>query len=116
SDMMQGGFVVTATTLAGSVTLNPMQCDTFTVSGYFTQYGSCFYNVATVTSPANTTWQDSVCVEVVSPCANTDTTFADSTYSDKNVIANKSILIAGSYYINDSLTLNNCSVYVNPGV
>ncbi|MCB8930518.1 MAG: T9SS type A sorting domain-containing protein [Bacteroidia bacterium] len=116
SDIMQGGFVVTATTLAGSVTLNPMQCDTFTVSGYFTQYGSCFYNVATVTSPANTTWQDSVCVEVVSPCANTDTTFADSTYSDKNVIANKSILIAGSYYINDSLTLNNCSVYVNPGV
>src|SRR5690606_10433502 len=91
SDMMQGGFVVTATTLAGSVTLNPMQCDTFTVSGYFTQYGSCFYNVATITSPANTTWQDSVCVEVVSPCANTDTTFADSTtFAGTDTIAGKS--------------------------
>ncbi|MBE7509595.1 MAG: hypothetical protein HS118_05330 [Bacteroidia bacterium] len=116
SDIMQGGFVVTATTLPGSVTLNPMQCDTFTVSGYFTQYGSCFYNVATVTSPANTTWQDSVCVEVVSPCANTDTTFADSTtFAGTDTITGESIFVAGTFFVNGALTLNNCMVYVNAG-
>src|SRR5690606_19173099 len=116
SDIMQGGFVVTATTLPGSVTLNPMQCDTFTVSGYFTQYGSCFYNVATVTSPANTTWQDSVCVEVVSPCANTDTTFADSTtFAGTDTITGESIFVAGTFFVNGTLVLNNCMVYVNAG-
>ncbi len=116
SDMMQGGFVVTATTLAGSVTLNPMQCDTFTVSGYFTQYGSCFYNVATVTSPANTTWQDSVCVNVTYPCtdsttliipANTYSTTLDYRYDTLN------IYIAGTLYVNDTLKLMRCTVYMD---
>ncbi len=116
SDIMQGGFVVTATTLPGSVTLGPMQCDTFTVSGYFAQYGSCFYNVATVTSPANTTWQDSVCVEVVSPCANTDTTFADSTtFAGTATLGAMSIYVAGQYFVSGTLTLNNCMVYVGAG-
>ncbi|MBX3107015.1 MAG: T9SS type A sorting domain-containing protein [Bacteroidetes bacterium] len=118
SDMMQGGFVVTATTLAGSVTLNPMQCDTFTVSGYFTQYGSCFYNVATVTSPANTTWQDSVCVEVVSPCANipNSITLADSSFSlpMNSNYSNTTFVVQGRFYINDNLTLINCHIYTYP--
>ncbi|MBE7510745.1 MAG: hypothetical protein HS118_11265 [Bacteroidia bacterium] len=35
-------FVQTNSTLPGSVTLHSMQCATFTVSGYFTQSGSCF--------------------------------------------------------------------------
>ena len=73
------------------VTLTSMQCDTFTVSGYFTQQGSCFYNVASVTSPMGTTWKDSVCVNVLNTCANTDTTFADSTFSGTATLNNKSI-------------------------
>jgi len=93
-----------------------MQCDTFTVSGYFTQYGSCFYNVATVTSPANTTWQDSVCVEVTYPCtdsttliipANTYSTTLDYRYDTLN------IYIAGTLYVNDTLKLMRCTVYMD---
>ncbi|HNN11900.1 MAG TPA: hypothetical protein PKJ90_12735, partial [Bacteroidia bacterium] len=49
-------------------TVQSMQCDTFTVSGYFTSPGSCFYNIASVTSPANTVWKDSVCVSVINVC------------------------------------------------
>jgi hypothetical protein len=58
---------------------------------------------------------DSVCVSVMNVCANTDTVFADSNHSGKKVITNKSILVAGGYYVNDSLTLNNCSVYTAAG-
>ena len=87
-------FVQTNSTLPCSVTLNSMQCATFTVSGYFTQSGSCFYNVASVTSPANTTWKDSVCVTVINPCTTTDTTFADSTYSGNLTLSNLSVFIA----------------------
>jgi len=96
-------------------TVQSMQCDTFTVSGYFTTQGSCFYNVASVTSPMGTTWKDSVCVNVLNTCANTDTTFADSTFSGKKVYNNISIFIEGKYYVSDSLVLNNCTVYANAG-
>jgi uncharacterized repeat protein (TIGR01451 family) len=116
ADVLPNGFVQTNSTLPSSVTLNSMQCDTFTVSGYFTQTGSCFYNTASVTSPANTTWKDSVCVTVINPCTTTDTTFADSTtFAGINTITGKSILVAGTYYVNGTLTLNNCTVYVNAG-
>jgi hypothetical protein len=54
-------------------TLNSMQCDTFTISGYFTQPGSCLYNVASVTSPIGTTWKDSVCVSVNYACTDSST-------------------------------------------
>ncbi|HMR47570.1 MAG TPA: T9SS type A sorting domain-containing protein, partial [Bacteroidia bacterium] len=115
SDITPTGFVTTGTTLPATVTLNSMQCDTFTVSGYFTSPGSCFYNVASVTSPMGTTWKDSVCVNVLNNCANTDTTFADSTFSGKKVYNNISIFIEGKYYVSDSLVLNNCTVYANAG-
>jgi hypothetical protein len=58
---------------------------------------------------------DSVCVSVVNLCTNTDSVFVDSTFSGKKTISNKSILVAGRYYVNDSLTLNNCSVYTAAG-
>ncbi|MCC7513362.1 MAG: hypothetical protein IT212_01545, partial [Bacteroidia bacterium] len=92
-------------------TLPSMQCDTFTIIGYFTQPGSCLYNVASVTSPIGTTWQDSVCVSVVSLCSTTDTTFADSTFSGNATINNQSIFLANRFYINGNLTLNSCTVY-----
>ncbi|MCB8931496.1 MAG: T9SS type A sorting domain-containing protein, partial [Bacteroidetes bacterium] len=64
----------------------------------------------------NTTWQDSVCVEVVSPCANTDTTFADSTtFAGTDTITGESIFVAGTFFVNGTLVLNNCMVYVNAG-
>jgi hypothetical protein len=97
------------------VTLTSMQCATYTVSGYFTQQGSCFYNVASVTSPANTTWKDSVCVIVLNTCANTDTTFADSTFSGTATINNKSIYVEGRFYVNNILNLNSCTVYTAAG-
>jgi hypothetical protein len=97
------------------VTLTSMQCDTFTVSGYFTQQGSCFYNVASVTSPMGTTWKDSVCVIVLNTCANTDTTFADSTFSGTATINNKSIYVEGRFYVNNILNLNSCTVYTAAG-
>ncbi len=115
ADNTPANFVITNSTLPATVTLNSMQCATFTVSGYFTSPGSCFYNVASITSPANTVWKDSVCVTVLNVCANTDTTFADSTYSGKKVYNNISIFIAGKYYVSDSLVLNNCMVYANAG-
>ncbi|MBE7510760.1 MAG: hypothetical protein HS118_11340 [Bacteroidia bacterium] len=56
-----------------------------------------------------------VCVNVINPCTTTDTTFADSTYSGTATLTSKSILVAGTYYVNGTLTLNNCMVYVNAG-
>ena len=97
------------------VTLASMQCATYTVSGYFTTQGSCFYNVASVTSPMGTTWKDSVCVSVVSLCSTTDTTFADSTFSGNAIINNQSIFLANRFYINGNLTLNSCTVYTAAG-
>ncbi|HQO87094.1 MAG TPA: T9SS type A sorting domain-containing protein, partial [Bacteroidia bacterium] len=115
SDITPPGFVTTSTTLPPTVTLNSMECDTFTISGYFTTQGSCFYNVASVTSPMGTTWKDSVCVSVVSLCSTTDTTFADSTFSGNAIINNQSIFLANRFYINGNLTLNSCTVYTAAG-
>ncbi|MCW5918840.1 MAG: T9SS type A sorting domain-containing protein [Bacteroidetes bacterium] len=115
ADNTPANFVITNSTLPATVTLNSMQCDTFTISGYFTQPGSCLYNVASVTSPANTTWKDSVCVTVINACANTDTTFADSTFSGNATISNQSIYVANRFYINGNLTLNSCTVYTAAG-
>ena len=116
ADVLPSGFVQTSSTLPGSVTLNSMQCDTFTVSGYFGSAATgCLFNTVNVTSPANTTWKDSVCVVVIDPCTTTDTTFADSTYSGNATLSNLSVFVAGTYYVNGTLTLNNCMVYVNSG-
>ncbi len=115
ADNTPANFVITNSTLPATVTLNSMQCDTFTVSGYFTSPGSCFYNVASVTSPANTTWKDSVCVSVLNVCANTDTTFADSTFSGTATISNQSIYVTNRFYVSGNLTLNNCTVYTAAG-
>ncbi len=45
----------------------------------------------------------------------TDTTFADSTYSGGGTLGAMSIYVAGRYYVNGALTLNNCMVYVKAG-
>jgi uncharacterized repeat protein (TIGR01451 family) len=116
ADVLPSGFVQTNSTLPGSVTLNSMQCATFTVSGYFTQSGSCFYNVASVTSPANTTWKDSVCVNVKPPCTdsttfiiphNTYSTTLNYRYDTLNVY------IAGTLYVNDTLKFMRCKVLMD---
>ncbi|HRF16397.1 MAG TPA: T9SS type A sorting domain-containing protein, partial [Bacteroidia bacterium] len=62
----------------------------------------------------------SVCVNVLNTCANTDTTFADSTFSSPSTtgtssINGKSILVAGRYYVRNTLNLNNCTVYTAAG-
>lgn len=119
TDTPPNGFV-TSSTLTASVALASMQCTTFTVTGHFNNPGNCLYNVASVKSPANTTWKDSVCVTVLNACANTDTTFADSTFSSPSTtgtttINGKSILVAGRYYVRNTLNLNNCTVYTAAG-
>ena len=45
----------------------------------------------------------------------TDTTFADSSYSGGGTLGAMSIYVAGRYYVNGALTLNNCMVYVKAG-
>ncbi len=96
ADTLPSGFVVTGSTLPSSVTLNSMECDTFTVSGYFGNASTgCLFNTVSVTSPANTTWKDSACVNVINTCSNTDTTFADSTiFAGTDTITAKSIFVA----------------------
>ncbi|HNF40653.1 MAG TPA: T9SS type A sorting domain-containing protein, partial [Bacteroidia bacterium] len=79
---------------------------------------SCFYNVASVTSPANTTWKDSVCVTVTYPCTNSATLIIpDSTYSTSLNYRYDTldIYIAGRLYVNDTLKLMRCNVYMNAG-
>jgi hypothetical protein len=92
-----------------------LQCSTYTVSGYFNTPGSCMQNLASVTSAAGTTWMDIVCVSVMNVCANTDTVFADGAFSGSESVSNKSILVAGKFYVNGTFTLNNCMVYVAAG-
>ena len=118
ADNTPANFVITNSTLPATVTLNSMACDTFTVSGYFTAPGSCFYNVASVTSPMGTTWKDSVCVTVTYPCTNSATlTIPDSTYSTalNYRYDTLEIYIAGRLYVNDTLKLMRCNVYMNAG-
>ncbi len=120
TDTPPNGFVQSSSTLISPVTLASMQCSTFTVTGHFTNPTNCIYNVASVKSPANTTWKDSVCVTVLNTCSNTDTTFADSTFSSPSTsgtttINGKSILIAGRYYVNNTLNLIGCTVYTAAG-
>lgn len=100
------------------VTLASMQCDTFTVSGYFTQPGSCLYNVASVTSPANTVWKDSVCVSVNYACTDSSTLMIfDSTYSTtlNYRYDTLNLFVEGTLFVNDTLKLMRCNVYMNTG-
>ena len=117
SDITPTGFVTTSTTLPPTITLNSMECDTFTVSGYFTSPGSCFYNVASVTSPMGTTWKDSVCVTVINVCNVPNAQqIADSSFSlpMSASYSNVSFVLHGRFYVNDTLILTNCSVYAYP--
>jgi hypothetical protein len=114
-DNTPNNFVIVNSTLPPTVTLPSLQCSTYTVSGYFTTPGSCLFNVAAVTSAAGTTWKDSVCVNVVNICTNTDTVFIDGSYSGSGSVNYKSILVAGKFYVNGTFSLNNCIVYVSAG-
>ena len=117
SDITPANFVITNSTLPATVTLNSMECDTFTVSGYFTTQGSCFYNVASVTSPMGTTWKDSVCVTVINVCNVPNAQqIADSSFSlpMSASYSNASFVLHGRFYVNDTLILTNCSVYAYP--
>ena len=100
------------------ITLASIQCDTFTVSGYFTQPGSCFYNVASVTSPIGTTWKDSVCVSVNYACTDSSTLIIyDSTYSTtlNYRYDTLNLFVEGTLFVNDTLKLMRCNVYMNAG-
>ena len=99
-------------------TVQSMQCDTFTVSGYFTSPGSCFYNVASVTSPIGTTWKDSVCVSVNYACTDSSTFIIyDSTYSTtlNYRYDTLNIFVEGTLFVNDTLKLMRCNVYMDAG-
>lgn len=115
NDLPPPGFTL-STTLPFTVTLPPMACDSFAVTGTFTAGGICptTTNTALLTHSGDTLTADA-CVPVIDVCANTQLTFADSTFSGHHVYNNTSILIEGRFYVDDSLTLNNCMVYVNPG-
>ncbi len=118
ADNIPANFVITNSTLPATVTLNSMECDTFTISGYFTTQGSCFYNVASVTSPIGTTWKDSVCVTVINVCNVPNAQqIADSSFSlpMSASYSNVSFVLHGRFYVNDTLILTNCSVYAYPG-
>ncbi len=86
--------------------------------GHFTTTGDCnsHYNVATVTSPMGTVWRDSVCVVVVEDTCRANLTIANNTYSQSlgTGYTGQSIFIAGIFYVNNTFTFNNCSVYTAP--
>ena len=118
ADNTPANFVITNSTLPATVTLNSMACDTFTVSGYFTSPGSCFYNVVSVTSPMGTTWKDSVCVSVNYACTDSSTFIIyDSTYSTSLNYRydTLNIFVEGTLFVNDTLKLMRCNVYMNAG-
>ena len=118
ADNTPANFMITNSTLPATITLNSMQCDTFTVSGYFTSPGSCFYNVASVTSPAGTTWKDSVCVSVNYACTDSSTFIIyDSTYSTtlNYRYDTLNLFVEGTLFVNDTLKLMRCNVYMNAG-
>jgi hypothetical protein len=117
ADNTPANFVITNSTLPATVTLNSMACATYTVSGYFITQGSCFYNVASVTSPIGTTWKDSVCVTVINVCNVPNAQqIADSSFSlpMSASYSNVSFVLHGRFYVNDTLILTNCSVYAYP--
>ncbi len=121
-ELLPSAFTMTASSVGFPYTNTNFPADTclnYSVSGYYTAVGSCpdstFTNHATLlTTTVN--YLDSVCVEVVSPCANTDTTFADSTtFAGTATLGAMSIYVAGQYFVSGTLTLNNCMVYVGAG-
>lgn len=118
ADNTPANFIITNSTLPITVALNSMQCDTFTVTGYFTSPGSCIYNVASVTSPANTTWMDSVCVSVNYACTDSSTFMIyDSTYSTtlNYRYDTLNIFVEGTLFVNDTLKFMRCNVNMNAG-
>ncbi|MBK8413245.1 MAG: hypothetical protein IPL22_01240 [Bacteroidetes bacterium] len=96
-----------------------MECDTFAVTGIFSQDGTCpdMVNTALLIHDNDTLLNDSVCVEVVDVCSNTQITITDSSYSHSynSSYAGQSIFVAGLFYVDSTLTLNNCNVFVNAG-
>ncbi|MBK8876177.1 MAG: T9SS type A sorting domain-containing protein [Bacteroidetes bacterium] len=117
-DLLPPGFTP-STPLPIVTTLQYMECDTFAVTGIFSQDGTCpdMMNTALLIHDNDTLLNDSVCVEVVDVCSNTQITITDSSYSHSynSSYAGQSIFVAGLFYVDSTLTLNNCNVSVNAG-
>jgi hypothetical protein len=117
-DLLPPGFTP-STPLPIVTNLQYMECDTFAVTGIFSQDGTCpdMMNTALLIHDNDTLLYDSVCVEVVDVCSNTQITFTDSSYSHSynSSYAGQSIFVAGLFYVDSTLTLNNCNVFVNAG-
>ncbi|MBK6641883.1 MAG: hypothetical protein IPG39_11975 [Bacteroidetes bacterium] len=81
-DLLPPGFTP-STPLPIVTTLQYMECDTFAVTGIFSQDGTCpdMVNTALLIHDNDTLLNDSVCVEVVDVCSNTQITITDSSYS-----------------------------------
>ncbi len=114
-ELLPSAFTMTASSAAFPYTNTNFPADTcmnYTVSGYYTTVGSCpdsaFTNHATLQT-ATVNYVDSVCVEVVSPCANipNSITLADSSFSlpMNSNYSNTTFVVQGRFYINDNLTL-----------
>jgi len=123
-ELLPSAFTMTASSAAFPYTNTNFPADTcmnYTVSGYYTTVGSCpdsaFTNHATLQT-ATVNYVDSVCVEVVSPCANipNSITLADSSFSlpMNSNYSNTTFVVQGRFYINDNLTLINCHIYTYP--
>ncbi len=116
---LPSNFILTGS-IPSTVIVPAQGCDTVTVTGYFTYPGACMNNINTamIITSSNDTLSADTCVTVVEPCLlAADTVIADSTFSNVygQLLSNISIYIAGRFYINDNLTLQNCAVTVAPG-
>lgn len=116
SDLLPPNFTLTSI-IPSSTILASMQCDSLAVTGIFATGDTCPNTTNTALLIHNSdTLSATACVPVINICSVTDTVFADSTSNiNSHTYNNISILIAGTYFVYDSLTLNNCTVYVNPG-
>ncbi len=93
-----------------------------TVTGYYLNPGGCSLtnnHVAVVLPPTNKTVTADACLTVYHPCADTTATIiADSTFSsslDSTSYQSRKFFIDGTLYVDNPLTLTNCSVHVAPG-
>ncbi len=95
-------------------------CLSYTVKGKYKTVGNCpsqlLQNKVSLQTSGSTVYRDSVCVTVVEDACRANLTIANNTYSQSlgTGYTGQSIFIAGIFYVNNTFTFNNCSVYTAP--
>jgi hypothetical protein len=122
-DLLPPGFTP-STPLPIITTLQYMECDTFAVTGIFSQDGTCpdMMNTALLIHDNDTLLNDSVCVEVISTsaiCQDAADTVWNGTVNSNQLQTTFSIpqvfYIADSLVVSDTLRFLNCQLIMAAG-